>query len=144
MNTSSQETKLIVLNGHVIENPNDCTPEVGKDIGFEKGVKMIKRHVDAHPDHVIAQYMGRNIIEKILAQPGVIGIRTFYGLNELGINQLVFVGVDNKGNNIINYTQTLESGEKIKHKGIVADAGSLCPPKHGGGNGDMSDGWMSY
>ncbi len=145
MNTTQQETKLVVINGQVIEQPANFTAEIGKDIGFEKAAKMVKRHLDANPDDVMAQFMGRDIIEKILSQPGVVGIRTFYGLNELGIKQLVFVGVDKNGQNIFEYNEMVDS-QMIRRKAIVADKGTICPPSCGHGNGDdqsSSLGWFS-
>jgi hypothetical protein len=145
MNTLTQEMKLVVINGQVIEQPANFTAEIGKNIGFEAGAKMIKRHIDANPDDVMAHFMGRNMFEQILAQPGVVGIRTFYGLNELGIRQLVFVGVDKNGNNILEYSE-LVNGELVKRKGIVADRNNLCPPSCGHGNdGDQGSslGWIS-
>jgi hypothetical protein len=145
MNTTQQETKLVVINGQVIEQPAKFTAQIGTDIGFEKGARMIKRHMDANPDDVMAQFMGREIIEKILAQPGTVGIRTFYGLNELGIKQLVFVGVDQNGHNILEYNEMID-GELKKRKAIVADRATICPPSCGTGNGDdqeSSIGWNS-
>ncbi len=143
MNSTQQETKLVVINGQVIEQPANFTAEIGKDIGYEKGAKMIKRHMDANPNDVMAQFMGRDIIEQILAQPEVVGIRTFYGLNNLGIKQMVFVGVDKNGDNILQYNVIDENGEKKKKAAIVADNGRLCEPFCGHGLGDLSDGWNS-
>lgn len=134
------DKELIVVKGKVIEQQRSYTPEVGKDIGYELGAKMIKSHYDQHPDDVMAHFMGRNIIEKLLAQPGCIGIRTFHGLNDLGIRQLVLVGVDKNGNNILEFTTT-ENGKTTKHKGIVADAAKACPPYCGDGTGTTADWW---
>jgi hypothetical protein len=142
MNTTSQEMKLIVINGQVIETSAQFTPKIGKDIGYEKASKMVKRHIDANPDDVMAQFMGREIIEKILAQPNVIGIRSFHGLNNLGINQLVMVGVDADGNNVLDYNLITETGDMKTHKGIIAGDPRFCPP----GCADGSDGnsWFKW
>jgi hypothetical protein len=122
------ETELIVVKGKVIEQKKGFNANVGEDIGYELGAKMIKTYFDQNPDDVLAHFMGRNMIEAILAQPGVVGIRMFHAVNDLGIKQLVLVGVDSKGNNVLNYTEVGENGEMIKKKGIVADRARACPP----------------
>lgn len=127
------DKELIVVKGQVIEQPKAYTPEVGKNIGYEAGAKMIKNHYDQHPDDVVAHFMGRNIIENILSQPGCVGIRFFHGLNELGIRQLVLVGVDKDGKNILEY----KIGDE-KHKGIVADMAKACPPYCGSAEDDIA------
>jgi hypothetical protein len=120
--------ELIVVKGRVIEQNRSFSAEVGEDIGYEEGAKMVQRWHQQNPDDVLASFTGRNIIEQILAQPGCTGIRMFYGLNDLGIKQLVLVGADKDGKNILEYTTIGENGELIKQKGIVADRSSLCPP----------------
>lgn len=121
-------TELIVVKGKVIEQKKGFSAEVGEDIGFELGAKMIKNYYDQNQDDVLAHFMGRNMIEAILAQPGVVGIRMFHALNDIGIKQIVLVGVDADGNNILNYSEVGENGELIRRKGIVADRSRPCPP----------------
>lgn len=135
------DKELIVVKGKVIEQRKTYSAEVGEDIGYELGAKMIKNYFSQNQDDVLASFMGRNQIEAILAQPGVVGIRMFNALNDLGIRQLVLVGVDANGQNILQYTTIGENGELIKKKGIVADRAKLCPPYCGGGTGDTSTGW---
>ncbi len=120
--------ELIVVKGKVIEQKKGYSAEVGEDIGFEKGAKMIKNYYDQNQDDVLAHFMGRNMIDAILAQPGAIGIRMFHAINEIGLKQMVLVGVDEKGANITGYTTIGENGELIKNKGIVADKMRNCPP----------------
>ncbi|HEX8333264.1 MAG TPA: hypothetical protein VF622_11605 [Segetibacter sp.] len=137
------QTELIVVKGKVIEQNKSFSPEVGEDIGYELGAKMIKTYFDQNQDDVLASFMGRNMIEAILAQPGVTGIRMFNAINDLGIRQLVLVGVDAEGNNILNYTTVGDNGEVIKKKGIVADRARICPPYCGDSTPETSkdSGW---
>lgn len=132
--------ELIVVKGKVIEQNRSFSPEVGEDIGYELGSKMIKRWYQENPDDVLASFTGRKIIESILAQPGCTGIRMFNAINDLGVKQLVLVGVDENGSNILEYTTTGDNGEIIKKKGIVADRNTICPPSCGG-TGDMTLDW---
>lgn len=135
------EKELIVVKGKVIEQTKTYSAEVGEDIGYELGAKMIKNYFMQNQDDVLASFMGRNQIEAILAQPGVVGIRMFNALNDLGIRQLVLVGVDANGQNILQYSTIGENGELIKKKGIVADRSLICPPYCGSGTGSTDGGW---
>lgn len=121
-------TELYVVKGKVFEQTKGYSPKVGEDIGYEKGAKMIKTNFDQNPDDILAHFMGRNIIEDILAQPGVTGIRMFYAVNELGLRQLVLVGCDADGKNVLNYTMGNDDGDLIRKKGIVAGGVRCCPP----------------
>ncbi|MBW7951345.1 MAG: hypothetical protein H3C56_01965 [Chitinophagaceae bacterium] len=132
--------ELIVVKGRVIEQNRSFAPEVGEDIGYELGSKMIHRWFKENPDDVLASFAGRNIIESILAQPGCTGIRIFNAINDLGIKNVVLVGADKEGANILNYTTIGDNGEITKHKGIVADRVTCCPPSCGQG-GDVSLDW---
>ena len=122
------DKELIVVKGKVIEQQKSYTAESGKELGYEAGAKMINRHFDENPDDVMAHFLGRNVIEKILAQPGCVGIRTFHGLNELGIKQLILVGVDVNGNNILEVDTINHNGQKTKVKGVITSGGKICPP----------------
>jgi hypothetical protein len=137
------KTELIVVKGKVIEQKKGFSADVGEDIGYELGAKMIKNYYDENQDDVLAHFMGKNMIEAILAQPGVVGIRMFHALNELGIKQMVLVGVDSNGNNVLNYTEISENGEMLKRKGIVADRARTCPPYCGDAPTTSDDsGWF--
>lgn len=127
------DTELYVVKGKVYEQKKGYSAEVGEDIGYEKGAKMIKAYYDQNSDDILAHFMGRNMIESILAQPGVVGIRMFYALNELGLKTLVLVGVDADGNNILHYNTVNDQGELIRKKAIVADKVRACPPYCGTG-----------
>jgi hypothetical protein len=61
-----------------------------------------------------AVYFERNIYDKILAQPGCVGIRQYFAQDGTAGVTLVLVGVDAKGNDLIN--------------GIIGEAAALCPP----------------
>lgn len=132
MNTAMNDTELYVVKGKVYQQKKGFSPQIGEDIGYEKGAKMIKNYHDQHSDDALAHFMGRDMLEKILAQPNVAGIRMFYALNELGLKQLVLVGCDDKGNNILDYSTVGDDGEIVKNKGIVAGGVRTCPPYCGG------------
>lgn len=67
-----------------------------------------------------AHFFGVNIINTILAQTGVVGIRMYYAIDEYGAKQLVLVGTDANENDLYN--------------GIIADRSTPCPSFCGASN----------
>ena len=59
-------------------------------------------------------YFSRNIFEKILAQPGTVGIRYYYAAMDDATPTIVLVGVDSTGNDMEN--------------GVVGEFVNPCPP----------------
>jgi hypothetical protein len=59
-----------------------------------------------------AETFERSAIEKILAQPGCNGLRIYYGKDENGKPNLVLVGADTSGKDMM----------------IIMEKGTLCPP----------------
>lgn len=94
---------------------------VGEEITHELGAKMVKDFQDANPDEITSNYIGRNIIEKILSQQDCAGIKFFNAINEIGRKTLVYVGVDYNGNIITENIGVNTLGQLVKEKGIVAD-----------------------
>jgi hypothetical protein len=94
---------------------------VGEEIGLELGTKFIKDYQIANPRDAQYYVIGRNIIDEILAQPGCVGIRFYNAYNEIGEKTLVYVGLDELGKAIIEYTCINNEGLLELNKGIVAD-----------------------
>lgn len=94
---------------------------VGEDIGLDEGLRLVRAFREAYPEATPGYYIGRNIIEKILAQPGVVGINFRKCLSENGEEHLVYTGVDEKGEDILAYPVINTSGEMDTEDGIVAD-----------------------
>ena len=68
-----------------------------------------------------AQFVGRNILEQILAQPDCIGINVYKALNEQGEKTYVLVGMDKQANPILDITAVNANGQLDHKEGIVAD-----------------------
>lgn len=68
----------------------------------------------ANPNGIKAHFFGNKIIQKILDQPGCVGIRCYYALDEKGVQQMIIVGADANENDLYN--------------GIIAEISSPCPP----------------
>jgi hypothetical protein len=94
---------------------------VGEEIGQELGAKFVKDFQDAHPEEIPGYFIGRNIIDQMLAQPDCVGIRFYNALNEAGQKTLVYVSIDSKNNIIKEITSINEFGKLETKPGITAD-----------------------
>lgn len=94
---------------------------IGEEVGYEMGTEFISNYRNANPNDVLSYVIGKNIIEQILAQPGVEGIRFYNAINEYGKKTLVYVGIDQDGNNIFEHSIVTEDGKITKEAAIVAD-----------------------
>ncbi len=90
-------------------------------ITLAQGVKFIQNFKN-HPTAptIKSGLFARNIFEKILAQPGCVGIRYYYAALDDGSPTMVLVGVDTNGNDI--------------EQGIIAETIFPCPPICGSPN----------
>ena len=95
--------------------------EVGEDIGLSAGKQMVKAFREANPDATASYYIGRNILDQILAQPGCVGINFRKCLTELNQEHLVYTGVDAEGKDILEFSVVSNAGDLVKQNGIVAD-----------------------
>jgi hypothetical protein len=95
---------------------------VGEQISHELGAKMVKDHYDKFtPEESHSFFIGKDIIDQVLTQPGCVGIRFYEALNESGNKTLVSVGIDSKGKNILELTAVNEHGKITVTEGMVLD-----------------------
>lgn len=112
--------------------------EVGEDIGLAEGTQLVQNFRDANPDATPGYYIGRNIIDQILNQPGCVGINFRKCLSENNEEHLVYTGVDAEGKDLLSYSVVTTTGDIEKYDGIVADriildwslVGSSSDPKN--------------
>jgi len=95
--------------------------EVGEDIGLAEGTQLVQNFREANPDATPGYYIGRNIIDQILNQPGCVGINFRKCLSENNEEHLVYTGVDADGKDILTYSVVTTAGDIQKQDGIVAD-----------------------
>jgi hypothetical protein len=69
-----------------------------------------------------AHFFGRAILEQLLAAEGAVGIRFYYGLDEVNNRLLLAIATDAKQNDL------------LENENIVADDSSCCPPWSGRAN----------
>lgn len=96
---------------------------IGEEISHELGAKMVKDFQDMYPAENPWVFIGKGIIEQILAQPGCAGIRFYNALDEVGQKTLVYVGLNKSGEIITQYSSINADGKIQRLSGIVADRG---------------------
>lgn len=86
----------------------------GAFITLEEGSVMTASYRSTiQSGEVIGVFMGKEKIEKILEQPGCVGIRFYFAINEKGEKTLVLVGTDGNQNDIVD--------------GLIGDNALPCP-----------------
>jgi len=95
--------------------------EVGENIGLTEGRELVNAFRAANPEATKGYYIGRNILEQILAQPGCVGINFRKCLTNMNEEHLVYTGVDAEGKDILEFSVVTNSGDIVKQGAIVAD-----------------------
>lgn len=92
-------------------------------ISLDEARTLVRRwrdHGSALPGDPDCEFFARDIVEKILAQEGCVGLRIYHGRNPKGQHALVLVGTDASGADLL--------------KGVIAEQGLPCPPYCGEGS----------
>jgi hypothetical protein len=76
------------------------------------------------PDTTLAHFFGFQIINKILAEKGCMGIRVYYGIDDAGEKQVMLVGAKENGDNLFPATDALNPNDP----NTIADFSYPCPP----------------
>lgn len=95
--------------------------EVGENIGLAEGIQLVNAFAAANPDATKGYYIGRNIIDQILSQPGCVGINFRKCLTETNEEHLVYTGVDADGKDILEFSVVTVTGDVVNQDAIVAD-----------------------
>ena len=93
----------------------------GKEITLNTAAQLTQNYREANPgpETILGCFLGKNILKKILEQPGCQGIRFYYGLNG-STPELVAVGADSEENDQIGVVSGVHC--------IIADDAPRCPP----------------
>jgi hypothetical protein len=87
-----------------------------RSITVEEARDLVRRwreRQSALPGDPTCEFFGRDILDKILAQEGCVGLRVYHGRNAKGQHALVLVGADAEGNNLTD---------------VIGEEGWPCPP----------------
>lgn len=96
---------------------------VGDPIDLATAKSWAFNYRKSHPEETLSHFFGFEIIEKILSQADCVGIRIYYGINDAGEKQLMLVGVDATGENLL----PLEGARISEDGNIIGDASWPCP-----------------
>lgn len=113
---------------------------IGEEITHELGAKMIQDYRKAHPTEITSFIVGKDIINQILAQPGCVGLAFHPAYNEKGEKTMVYIGLDQNGNPLLQLTSVNNEGKLSKEHGIVADRLGTRGGE-GGEGGESFDWW---
>jgi len=119
-NHLKKQKKITIMNQNVNLQTKNLA-EVGEDIGLAEGKQLVQNFREANPNATPGYYIGRNILNQILNQPGCVGINFRKCLSENNEEHLVYTGVGADGKDILEYAVVTNIGDIVKHNGIVAD-----------------------
>lgn len=103
------------------ETTTRAVAQIGEHIGMELGTTLVKSFFDAYPSLAFGHTIGREILEKILAQPDCSGVTAYPALNEAGKPTLVFAGVNAQGKTIASYPIVSSDGSLDFEEGLIVD-----------------------
>lgn len=80
------------------------------------------------PGETEAHYWGAAIIRQLLDENRSVGIRAYYAIDDNGKKQLLLVGVDEDGNNLLPQESTTSNSSSVEGDPIIVDQSAPCPP----------------
>lgn len=78
-----------------------------------EGGEFTRRYREANINPIHGGFIGKEKLKAILNQEGCMGIRVYFGMDEENLMNLVLVGADNNGNDIMN---------------VIVEQVRRCPP----------------
>ena len=111
---------------------SESLSRVDGDLILENASKQwITNYQAKNPTSFYAHFFGFEILHQILNQAGCIGIRMYYALNSSGVQQILLVGVNSAGTNMLPTNQI--AGKVSGADATIADMSFPCPT-HCSGN----------
>lgn len=88
------------------------TGNEGSTITITEAAALTAKYRAANPNTIIAHFVGKNTLKEILDQDGYMGLRIYYGINTDDTPEVVIVGVDANGDDMLD---------------VIVDRTSPCP-----------------
>lgn len=101
----------------------------GDPIALENAKQWAANYREKNPGDTEAHFFGSAIIKQILAEPGCVGIRMYYTIDDKGQKQIVLVGVTANGDNLLPASSQLDASDP----NVVVDVSWPCPSYCGSG-----------
>jgi hypothetical protein len=97
-------------------------------IDLETAREWAANYRKAFPGQTLAHYFGADIVKKILAEQDCSGIRIYYAIDDKGKKQLLIVGADSKGDNLLPAEGSARSGDDNEIADFSWPCPDYCPP----------------
>jgi hypothetical protein len=98
---------------------------IGDPITLETANRWTANYRRENQNETEAHFFGNEIIKQILAEKGAVGIRMYYSIDDSGRKQILIVGTDAKGEDLLP-----SSNSNAKTEGdtnVIADMSYPCP-----------------
>ncbi len=96
----------------------------GGPVNLETLQKSVERHKAKNPGSINGHFFGKDCINQLLNQPGSVGIRALYGIDESGEFQLFLVSVDENEKSLLPGSGIADAGGEF----LIMDHSRPCPP----------------
>ncbi len=111
-------------------------------ISLDQAKKMTKKFREDKGKVVKDEYHGKHIIptcetferaafEELLKQPGCVGVRAYYGMDDDKKVHLIFVGVNDQNQDILPLSEVtaakLAPDAAVMDSGVIVENGTRCP-----------------
>ena len=106
-------------------SPTDGGPE---SLATAKQWTKNYREANPGPGTIKAHFFGADRIKKLLNEPGAVGIRIYYALNEEGEKKLLLVGTDKDGRDLLPKSGVQGSAAPEGEDDEIMDEALPCPP----------------
>ena len=83
------------------DKSHSLTGREGSEFDYDKAVSWTKNHRTKNPGKTVSHFYGKEVLQKLLAQPGCMGIRMYQALDEKGQNHIMLVGSNRDGSDIL-------------------------------------------
>ena len=111
-------------------------PKQPQQISLERAVELTQRYRKAAPASEHGGFFWAEGLLALLAQPSVVGMRYYHGLDADGSYQIVLVGVDGEGRDIVRLarprgaktTKSAATLSAISGQAVLLDMHWPCPP----------------
>lgn len=119
------------------KKPKGLPPRGSQRIELDRAVELTQRYRKAAPASEHGGFFFADGVRELLAQEGCVGLRYYHGLDEKSAYQIVLVGVDGEGRDIVKPARRRPGTKETKvARALAMSAGGAvmldmhwpCPP----------------
>jgi hypothetical protein len=119
--TQPAKTKARLANGDLFDGSE------GGPISLAQAKRWKKNWREKNPEGIYAHYSGGDLMRKLLDQPGAVGLRLYYALDDEGNRQIFYVAVDAQGNDLVPSEKAKTTGADYMLLDATWGCPALCP-----------------